>query len=142
VFKIFQSITSCLNKAYITMCDQESGSASAHATTHVAHCGAPRGGQPPSHGGDNNTCKNSVGNNQYQNQNKPTCGYCSIPGHRQEDCRKRIRENKPCIGLNGSTYWPKPKKAPTNEDTEEQESQGAIGEMYTGQLASIFSGFQ
>ena len=109
--------------------------------------GAPRGGQP-GRGGYNNggqTKPSGPGDNQAQNQNKPTCWYCSIPGHRQEDCRKRIREGKPCIGLNGSTYWPKPKQSPINEGQEGQggeDVQGAIGEMYTGQLASVFSGFQ
>ena len=82
------------------------------------------------------------GDNQAHNQGKPTCWYCHIPGHRQEDCRKRIKENKPCIGLKGSTYWPKPKQSPIKEEEEGQGSQGAIGEMYTGQLASIFLVFQ
>ncbi len=43
--------------------------------------------------------------------------------------------------LNGSTYWPKQKASPVGEDDEQQEVQGAVGEMYTGQLATVFSGF-
>jgi len=59
------------------------------------------------------------------NQNKvPSCWYCSIPGHRQDDCRKRQRDNKPCTAANGTTYWPKSKQAPIAE--EQQETQGSI----------------
>ena len=88
------------------------------------------------------------GDNQMHNQGKHTCWYCNIPGHRQEECRKRIKDGKPCTGLNGSTYWPKPKQIPMDEEKEGEgkgESeiiQGAIGEMYTGHLANVFSGFQ
>ena len=107
--------------------------------------GAPRGGQQGRGGYNNGGQSKPSGDNQAHNQNKPTCWYCSIPGHRQEDCRKRIKDGKPCIGLNGSTYWPKQKQSPVNEEQEGQgdlEIQGAIGEMYTGQLANVFSGFQ
>ena len=104
--------------------------------------GAPRGGQQ-GRGGYNNGGFNKPGDNQaHNNQPKLNCWYCNIPGHRQEDCRKRQRDNKPCVGLNGSTYWPKPKQALIGEEGAEQETQGAIGEMYTGQLANVFSGFQ
>jgi hypothetical protein len=88
------------------------------------------------------------GDNQMHNQGKHTCWYCNIPGHRQEECRKRIKDGKPCTELNGSTYWPKPKQTPMDEEKEGEgkgESeiiQGAIGEMYTGHLANVFSGFQ
>jgi len=68
--------------------------------------------------------------------------FCKIYGHRQEDCRKRIRENQPCKGLNRSTCWPKQKQSPVGEGEEHQETQGAVGEIYTGDLANIFSGFQ
>jgi len=74
---------------------------------------------------------------------KPTCWWCNIYGHRQEDCGKRIKANAPCKGLNGTTYWPKQKQSPVGEDDDQKEIQGAVGgEMYTGQLASVFSGFQ
>jgi hypothetical protein len=102
--------------------------------------GAPRGG--PTRGGFNNGYpRPSGGDNQTQNQNKPTCWFCGILGHRQDDCRKRIKENKPCVGPNGTTYWPKPKQMVINEEPDNV--QGAIGEdqMYTGQLSQVFSGF-
>jgi hypothetical protein len=107
--------------------------------------GAPQGGGPSCGGYNNGGQSKPPGNNQAHNQNKPTCEYCFNPGHLQEDCRKRIKDGKPCIGLNGSTYWPRPKQSSINEEQEgqgEQDVQGAIGEMYTGQLAKVFLGFQ
>ncbi len=35
------------------------------------------------------------GNN--SNRNKQVCVFCKIPNHRQEECRKRINANKPCL---------------------------------------------
>jgi len=62
----------------------------------------------------------------------------AIYGHRQEDCRKCICENAPFKGLNELAYWPKQKQSLVGEGEEHQESQGAVGEMYTGQLAPVF----
>jgi len=68
---------------------------------------------------------------------------CCCYGHHQEDCHKCIRENQPCKGLNGLTYWPKQTQSPVGEGDEQQETQGAVGEMYTGDLATghSFLGF-
>ncbi len=33
--------------------------------------------------------------------------FCKIQGHRQEECRKRMKENKPCREAQGLYYWPK-----------------------------------
>jgi hypothetical protein len=33
--------------------------------------------------------------------------FCKIPNHRQEECRKRINANKPCLDTNGRPFWPK-----------------------------------
>ena len=44
------------------------------------------------------------GNN--SNRNKTTCIFCKKLGHRQEDCRKRINANQPCLDANGKTFWP------------------------------------
>jgi len=106
--------------------------------------GAPigRGGYNGNNGNGNGNGQ-SKGDNQQQNGMKPTCWWCNIYGHRQEDCRKRIKANAPCKGLNGSTYWPKNKASPVGEDDDDKEVLGAVGgQMYTGQLASVFSGFQ
>jgi hypothetical protein len=45
------------------------------------------------------------GNN--STRNKQICVFCKIPNHRQEECRKRINANKPCLDTNGRPFWPK-----------------------------------
>jgi hypothetical protein len=45
------------------------------------------------------------GNN--SNRNKMTCIFCQKQGHKQEDCRKRINSNQPCLDLSGKPFWPK-----------------------------------
>jgi hypothetical protein len=59
----------------------------------------------------NNFCNN---NNQQQwrsnpgnnsNRNKMTCIFCQKQGHRQEECRKRINTNQPCLDSNGKNFW-------------------------------------
>jgi hypothetical protein len=34
-----------------------------------------------------------------------TVFYCKIQNHTQEECRKRIQENKPCKDKQGHAYW-------------------------------------
>ncbi len=48
---------------------------------------------------------NNPGNN--ANCIKMTCSFCRKLGHQQEDCRKRINSNQPCVDSNGKTFWPK-----------------------------------
>jgi hypothetical protein len=48
---------------------------------------------------------NNPGNN--SNKNSKTCSFCRRLGHRQEECRKRMNANQPCIDANGKTFWPK-----------------------------------
>ncbi len=48
---------------------------------------------------------NNPGNN--SNCIKMTCIFCRKQGHRQEDCRKRINSNQPCLDSNGKPFWPK-----------------------------------
>jgi hypothetical protein len=45
------------------------------------------------------------GNN--SNRNKQVCVFCKIPNHRQEECRKRINANMPCLDTQGRPFWPK-----------------------------------
>jgi hypothetical protein len=33
--------------------------------------------------------------------------FWKIMGHAQQECWKRIKENKPCIDMNGCPFWPK-----------------------------------
>jgi hypothetical protein len=47
----------------------------------------------------------SGGNN--TNRNNKYCYVCKQQGHRQEECQKRIKENKPCRDAQGQTYWPR-----------------------------------
>jgi hypothetical protein len=50
---------------------------------------------------------NNSGPGSNANRNKTTCIFCKNLGHRQEDCRKRINANKPCLDLSGKPFWPK-----------------------------------
>jgi hypothetical protein len=54
---------------------------------------------------------NNPGNN--SNCNKMTCIFCRKQGHQQEDCRKRINSNQPCLDLSGKPFWPKVNMAET-----------------------------
>jgi hypothetical protein len=47
----------------------------------------------------------SGGNN--SNQNNKFCYFCKLQRHRQEQCPKRIKENRPCQDAQGQTYWPR-----------------------------------
>ncbi len=48
---------------------------------------------------------NRPGNN--VNRNGKYCFYCNIQNQTQEECRKRICENKPLRDKQGRAYWPK-----------------------------------
>jgi hypothetical protein len=50
---------------------------------------------------------NNSGPGNNSNRNKTTCIFCKRLGHRQEDCRKRINANQPCLDASGKTFWPK-----------------------------------
>jgi hypothetical protein len=41
------------------------------------------------------------GSGSNNNQNGKYCYFCKIQGHRQEECRKRMKENKPCRDAQG-----------------------------------------
>ena len=41
------------------------------------------------------------------NSAKQICSYCRIPNHHQDECRKRIAANAPCISASGKPYFPK-----------------------------------
>jgi hypothetical protein len=49
--------------------------------------------------------RQGAGNN--SNKNGQTCIFCKRQGHRQEECRKRQKANKPCLDSNGRAFWPK-----------------------------------
>jgi hypothetical protein len=56
--------------------------------------------------------QNNQGNN--FNRNGQTCIFCKMQNHRQEECRKRIKANKPCLDSNGRPFWPKVNAADSN----------------------------
>jgi hypothetical protein len=41
--------------------------------------------------------------------------FCKMHNHRQEECRKLIKANKPCLDSNGHPFWPKINVADSNE---------------------------
>jgi hypothetical protein len=50
------------------------------------------------------------------------CVYCKIMNHTQEECHKRINENKPCVTSKGHLYWPKVNSTNDNPNTVQQNS--------------------
>jgi hypothetical protein len=68
--------------------------------------------------------KNNGNGNGGNNQNKEApklntkikCLFCDIPGHHQDDCRKRIEAGKPCRATSGKEYFPKSKMYPVTEE--------------------------
>ncbi len=49
----------------------------------------------------------NLGNGNNGNWNRKFCYFCKIQGHWQEECRKQLKENKPCRDAQGQYYWPK-----------------------------------
>ena len=115
-----------------------------------------RGGYQTSYGrGSGNS---GSGNN--SNRNGKYCYFCKLQGHRQEECRKRMKENKPCRDAQGRYYWPKiyvmddnDAKAVSSIDHEEETRQhpdrlAEISQAHnspntrTAALSPDYSGFQ
>ncbi len=40
-------------------------------------------------------------------RNGKFCVYCKILNHTQQECRKRILDNKPCVDNKRQLFWPK-----------------------------------
>jgi hypothetical protein len=59
------------------------------------------------------------GNN--RNRNGKYCFYCKIQNHTQEECRKRMKDNKPCKHKQGQAYWP---KVYVTNESQERDQQG------------------
>jgi hypothetical protein len=72
--------------------------------------GGYQSGAGPSRGGNSSGGSNS-------NWNGKFCYFCQIQGHRQEECQKRIKENKPCRDAQGRNYWPRIYFMDENPDT-------------------------
>ena len=105
-----------------------------------------RGGRGNSRGGYNNSGysnnanngngNNSGNSNNNQGQQAPAsnpfkCLFCQAIGHHQDDCRKRIKANKPCVASSGKIYWPKPKVSRVEDkDNEEPQMQSAVKDLF------------
>jgi len=63
-------------------------------------------GQNPYHSNNSGNKQNS-GPRWNNSHNKTFCIFCKVIGHTQQECWKRIRENKPCIDMNGHPFWPR-----------------------------------
>jgi hypothetical protein len=97
-----------------------------------------RGSQSNFNRGNNRSrCQNyrsnyNNGNRQSYNQsdqpksnasrNSKFCVYCKIMNHTQEECRKEINDNKPCVTSKGQLYWPKVNSTNDNPNTVQQNS--------------------
>jgi hypothetical protein len=44
------------------------------------------------------------------------CSYCKKLNHSEEECRKRMRDNKPCVTNEGKLYWLKINSSAENKD--------------------------
>ncbi len=60
--------------------------------------------------------KQNNSNPQSNSGNGKFCAYCKILNHSQEECRKRMRDNKPCVNNQGKLYWPKINSTAENND--------------------------
>jgi hypothetical protein len=60
--------------------------------------------------------RGGTNNGSNANRNNKYCYFCKQQGHRQEECRKRIKENKPCHDSQGQTYWPRIYLMDENQD--------------------------
>jgi hypothetical protein len=60
--------------------------------------------------------KSNPSNTQGNSGNGKFCSYCKILNHSQEECRKRMRDNKPCVTNQGKLYCPKINSTAENND--------------------------
>jgi hypothetical protein len=109
------------------------GRSSSRGNSYREGRGNSRGGYNNS--GYSNSSNNGSGNsNDNQGQQAPTsnlfkCLFCQAIGHHQDDCRKRIKANKPCVPSSGKIYWPKTKVSKVEDkDNEEPQMQSAVKE--------------
>jgi hypothetical protein len=109
------------------------GRSSSRGNSYRGGRGNSRGGYSNSgYSGSSNNGNNSGNSNGNQGQQAPAsnpfkCLFCQAIGHHQDNCRKRIKANKPCVASSGKIYWPKPKVSKV-EDNEEPQMQSAVKE--------------
>ncbi len=80
--------------------------------------------------------KDNPGNRQTQNQGSNTsrngkfCVYCKILNHTQEECRNRMKDNKPCVNGKGKLYWPKINNIEANSAHSNNDSNNGVGLVF------------
>ena len=113
------------------------GRSSSRGNSYRGGRGNSRGGYNNSgysNNGNNSNGNNSGNSNNNQGQQAPAsnpfkCLFCQAIGHHHDDCRKRIKANKPCVASSGKIYWPKPKVSRVEDkDNEEPQMQSAVKE--------------
>jgi hypothetical protein len=73
--------------------------------------------------GSGQRSKYNSGNGNNRNRNGKHCFYCKIQNHTQEECQKRIKDNKPCKDKQGRAYWPKVYVTNENQESDQQGQQ-------------------
>jgi hypothetical protein len=71
---------------------------------------------------NSNNHQNSKQHKSNASRNGKFCVYCKILNHTQEECRKHINDNKPCVTSKGQLYWPKVNSTTDNPNTVQQNS--------------------
>ncbi len=74
-----------------------------------------------SQGSGQHSNQNNPGSRNNRNRNGKYCFYCKIQNHTQEECRKRMKDNKPCKDKQGRAYWP---KVYVTSESQERDQQG------------------
>jgi hypothetical protein len=88
------------------------------------------------HSRGQNSYRGNSGSGNRQTQNKGSnasrngkfCVYCKILNHTQEECRKRMNDNKPCVNGKGQLYWPKINNIETNSAN--NDSNNGVGSVF------------
>ena len=76
-----------------------------------------------SQGSGQRSNRNNPGGGNNRNRNGKYCFYCKIQNHTQEECRKRMKDNKPCRDKQGRAYWPKVYVTNENQGRDQQGQQ-------------------
>jgi hypothetical protein len=58
-------------------------------------------------------------------RNGKFCVYFKILNHMQEECRKRMKDDKPCVNNKGQLYWPN-----INSTTENNDPNNGVGSVF------------
>ena len=80
--------------------------------------------------------------NTYKGSNASTngkfCVYCKILNHTQEECRKRKKDNKPCVNNKGQLYWPKINNINTqNTQNQQNDSNNEVYSVFQSRASWI-----